>query len=121
MKQLFYLGRWQLSTPILAIVPWALSYFGIGNFWLAAIITNLIGGLLFFQIDKLIFVRRAKKPLWEIQENVVCTDCGAKGAGYRIVEWEDYDRRVTPHVLFRCKECSEKKRKKVQKNLNIKS
>ena len=47
--------RWQLSTPILAIVPTILLSFGISNFWVVAIIANLIGSLIFFWVDKKIF------------------------------------------------------------------
>lgn len=54
-----YLLRWQLSTPILAI---CLSFFNFGNFW-NTVLANLIGGLLFFWIDRLIFgdKKKAKK------------------------------------------------------------
>lgn len=48
----FYLLRWQLSTPILALCTFWLA--GLGNVW-AAIIANLIGGLIFFWVDRLIF------------------------------------------------------------------
>lgn len=51
-KYLLYLLRWQLSTPILAICFIFLNKFGSVT---ASIIANLIGGLLFFWIDKWIF------------------------------------------------------------------
>lgn len=51
-KYLLYLLRWQLSTPILALCTFWLA--GLGNIW-AAIVANLIGGLLFFWVDKKIF------------------------------------------------------------------
>ena len=48
--------RWQLSTPVLALVPFALSsYFSVNNFWVTAGIANLIGSLMFFWVDKKIF------------------------------------------------------------------
>lgn len=47
-----YLLRWQLSTPVLALCLWLGA--GLGNFW-ATVVANLIGGLLFFWVDKLIF------------------------------------------------------------------
>jgi len=47
--------RWQLSTPILAIIPILLLEYGITNFWLTAFIANLIGSLIFFKVDELIF------------------------------------------------------------------
>lgn len=47
-----YLLRWQLSTPILALVLWLLG--GLGTIW-ATVIANLIGGAVFFWVDRLIF------------------------------------------------------------------
>ena len=47
-----YLIRWQLSTPILAVcLIWLAN---MGELW-ATIIANLIGGLIFFWVDRLIF------------------------------------------------------------------
>ena len=54
MERLFlYLLRWQLSTPILAFV----TYIFIDRYGsvTSAIIANLIGGLIFYNVDKLIF------------------------------------------------------------------
>ena len=54
MKRLLaYLLRWQLSTPILAVVI-TLTTPSCGNL-VSTIIANLIGGLIFFKIDQLIF------------------------------------------------------------------
>lgn len=51
-KYLLYLFRWQLSTPVLAICfAWLAQY---GTVF-ATIIGNLIGGLIFFWVDKWIF------------------------------------------------------------------
>lgn len=47
--------RWQLSTPILAIIPLFLYEIGISNFWVTAFIANLIGSLIFFKVDEYIF------------------------------------------------------------------
>lgn len=46
-----YLLRWQLSTPILALVLYLLHTTTL----LETIIANLIGGLIFFWVDKKIF------------------------------------------------------------------
>jgi len=51
-----YLLRWQLSTPILAVVVAYLAYLGE---WIAASVANLIGGLIFFWADRFIFRPRA--------------------------------------------------------------
>lgn len=52
-KQRFivYLFRWQLSTPILALCMKALPF----DVVIKTIIANLIGGILFYFIDKVIF------------------------------------------------------------------
>jgi len=52
---LLYLLRWQLSTPILALVLHLLDT----NEIIETIIANLIGGIIFFWIDKLIFKERS--------------------------------------------------------------
>ena len=51
-KYALYLIRWQLSTPVLAICLHYLA--GLGEFW-ATVVANLIGGLIFFWVDKKIF------------------------------------------------------------------
>lgn len=51
-RYILYLIRWQLSTPLLAVVLIWLS--GL-NVTVATIISNLIGGLIFFWIDRWIF------------------------------------------------------------------
>ena len=51
-----YMLRWQLSTPILALVPIAIEKMcGNVSFWTAAFISNLIGSLIFYWIDRKIF------------------------------------------------------------------
>lgn len=54
-KLVLYLLRWQLSTPILAIVLIILNDY---DKIIATIIANFIGGLLFFNIDKIIFNKK---------------------------------------------------------------
>ena len=62
-KYILYLIRWQLSTPILALcVVWLASY----GTTVSTIIANLIGGLLFFWVDKWIF-NRNKIPSKDIE------------------------------------------------------
>lgn len=51
-KFALYLVRWQLSSPILALCLWWLDPLGV--VW-ATIIANLIGGCIFFLVDKKIF------------------------------------------------------------------
>ena len=109
-KYLLYLGRWQLSTPILAIVLILMSSF---NPTFATIVANLIGGLIFFWIDKIIFRNTTKIPLWEIKKNTICADCGILGEGFRVVEWKGYNRRKSKDIQFRCVKCREIKLQKL--------
>ena len=55
MRLLMYLFRWQMSTPILAGVVWFLSDY---NEIVSAVVANLIGGLIFYKIDKIIFNKK---------------------------------------------------------------
>lgn len=52
MKFILYLLRWQLSTPVLYICLWWLAD---TNGWLATFTANLIGGSIFFWVDRWIF------------------------------------------------------------------
>lgn len=51
MKIILYLIRWQLSTPVLYLV---INNLDLPNFQ-KVIIANLIGGSIFYPIDKYIF------------------------------------------------------------------
>ncbi len=55
-KYFLYLFRWQLSTPLLTFV---LAFLGNGLF--GVVIGNLIGGLLFFWVDKKILEEKKDK------------------------------------------------------------
>lgn len=50
-KFTLYLIRWQLSTPILALVLYLLHT----NELVETIVANLIGGIIFYSVDKNIF------------------------------------------------------------------
>lgn len=56
MKLLLYLLRWQLSTPLLALCISLLKFDNITK----TVIANLIGGLIFYNIDKIIFKENKK-------------------------------------------------------------
>lgn len=101
-----YLVRWQLSTPILAGVLFMLG--GLGNL-AATTIANLVGGLIFFWVDRFIFTSRLLSVQWEVRDAVVCVDCGKEARGYRIVKAEGYDKTQDKKPQFRCEECSQKK------------
>ena len=55
MQLIMYMLRWQLSTPILAIIPAAMRKKGINNKWIEAAVANLVGSLIFYYVDKIIF------------------------------------------------------------------
>ena len=101
-----YLVRWQLSTPILAGVGIVLASMGALT---AAIVANLIGGLIFFWVDRFIFTSATLDAQWEVKENICCVDCGKTTRGYRLVRTQTYDRSDDPEPEFRCEECSIKK------------
>jgi DNA-directed RNA polymerase subunit RPC12/RpoP len=107
-----YLIRWQLSTPILAVVLYWLA--DSGEF-IATTIANLIGGLIFFWVDRFIFTSRHLAVEWEVRDVVVCVDCGKEARGYRIVKAEGYDRTRDLKPEFRCEECSKKKTEELRK------
>ncbi|MCL2721430.1 MAG: hypothetical protein FWD47_08845 [Treponema sp.] len=116
-KYLFYLARWQLSTPVLAIVLILLANMSTVA---ATVIANLIGGLIFFWVDRFIFRSLSKEPLWEIRDNVVCYKCGKQGRGYRIAEWLGYNRKQDKNPQFRCEECKDEKAQEVKEKINCK-
>ncbi|WAI01528.1 hypothetical protein [Methanogenium organophilum] len=101
-----YLVRWQLSTPILAGVGIILASMGALT---AAIVANLIGGLIFFWVDRFIFTSETLDAQWEVKENICCVDCGKITRGYRLVKTQTYDRSDDPEPEFRCEDCSIKK------------
>jgi len=110
-KYLMYLGRWQLTS--LTLYP-VVQLLGTG---LAGIfIANLIGGLIFFWVDRWIFTGKTLPPLWEVAENIVCVDCRKKSPrGYRLVLALNYNRRKEQSPEFRCEPCSIKKTEELRK------
>ncbi|HXX59316.1 MAG TPA: hypothetical protein VEI27_01420 [Dehalococcoidales bacterium] len=108
-RYLLYLCRWQLSTPILAPIiaffKHSPSIFGTKEDWIGSAVANLIGGLIFFWVDRFIFTSEKLGPVWQVKENVKCVECGKIARGYRLVKTEGYDKtKAKPQ--FRCEECS---------------
>ena len=118
-RYFLYLIRWQLSTPLLApIVAYfkhSSSIFGTREDWIAAIIANFIGGVIFFWVDSFIFTSKTLDSSWEIKENVKCADCGKLCRGYRLVKTANYDRLKVKYPEFRCEKHSKKKAAKLRK------
>lgn len=107
-----YLLRWQLSTPILSGALVVLS--GIPVLW-GTVVANLVGGLIFFWVDRFIFRKTSKLPQWEIVEIAECAECGREARCYRIVSWGKYDRTNDSNPQYRCRDCSLGKMDKVEK------
>ena len=102
-----YLFRWQLSTPILWLVVRKLGA-GIG----ATIIANLIGGAIFFWIDRFIFTSYAIE-VWQFKDTGKCDGCGKEENLWRLVKAPNYDKRDTTPI-FLCIECSKAKTEKLR-------
>jgi hypothetical protein len=120
-RYLLYLLRWQLSTPILAPViaffKHSPSIFGTTTDWVGSAVANLIGGLIFFWVDRFIFTSEKLGTVWQVQENVSCCECGKTARGYRLVKTTGYDRTAAPPE-FRCEECSIKKADTLRKKVS---
>ena len=107
-----YLFRWQLSTPIL----WPCVYY-LGGSLKVTVLANLIGGLLFFWIDRFIFTSKRLNPIWEVKSDITCPDCGRSVTrGYRLVSDPSlhYDRSGDPTPQYRCEDCSMAKYEKTK-------
>lgn len=123
IKFVLYLIRWQLSTPILApIVAYfkhSESMFGTREDWIAATIANLIGGCIFFWVDRFIFKSKTIEK-WEVISGGKCHDCGKIGIVRRLVLAPGgYDRRKDRDPEYRCKKCSKIKLQKLVKDKKI--
>ncbi|MBU2540674.1 MAG: hypothetical protein KJ593_02130 [Candidatus Omnitrophica bacterium] len=99
---ILYLVRWQLSTPILWLV---LRNLGAG-LW-QTVVANLIGGSIFFWVDRFIFTSKAVE-MWHFKESGSCDNCGKETSLWRLVLAPNYDKRNSEPVFF-CMECSKKR------------
>ncbi len=99
---ILYLARWQLSTPILWLVVRNLGA-GLGT----TVIANLIGGSIFFWVDKFIFTSRAVE-MWHFKEKGRCDNCGKETSLWRLVMAPKYDKRDAKPKFF-CFECSKER------------
>lgn len=107
-KYFLYLLRWQCSTPILSVVIWALPLDSISE----AVIANLIGGLIFFWIDRLIFKQVVVYVWWEKKQGR-CVDCGKPGVTMRVIRAGRYNKEADQNPEYRCRECADKKLREV--------
>lgn len=99
---ILYLIRWQLSTPILWLVVRNLG----AGLW-QTVVANLIGGSIFFWVDKFIFTSKAVE-MWHFKEKGICDDCGKETSLWRLVLAPNYDKRDAEPKFF-CMECSKRR------------
>jgi hypothetical protein len=104
---ILYLFRWQLSTPILWLV---VRNLGTG-IW-ATVIANLIGGSIFFWVDRFIFTSYAVE-VWQFKEKGTCDKCGRQESLWRLTRAPNYDRRGSP-PMFLCMRCSREKTRELR-------
>lgn len=105
---ILYLLRWQLSTPILWLVVKNLG----AGIW-ATVVANLLGGAIFFWVDKFIFTSYAVE-VWHLKEKGRCDKCGQETSLWRLTRAPNYDRRDSPPV-FLCMRCSREKTAELRK------
>ena len=110
IKFTIYLIRWQLSTlilaPAVAFFKHSPSLFGTKEDWIAATVANLVGGCIFFWVDRFIFKSKAIEK-WEVLQKGACHDCGNVNFVKRLVIAPGgYDRTNDSDPEYRCKECS---------------
>lgn len=114
-RLILYLLRWQLSTPILAPIIALVKHspiWGTPQDWYGAAIANLIGGLIFFWVDRFIFTSYAAE-VWHFKESGKCEECGKEASLWRLALAPNYDRRKA-EPKFLCMECSKKKTDKLR-------
>lgn len=110
-RYFIYLVRWQLSTPILAVcLIWLSSL----DKWTATIVANLIGGLIFYWIDRFIFKSKSLNPVWEVKREYTCDKCGKIKRCYRLIKTSNYDKTNSTPKFF-CEKCSDQKLEELSK------
>ena len=97
-----YLIRWQLSTPLLWLIVRNLG----AGLW-QTMLANLVGGSIFFWVDKFIFTSKAVE-MWHFKEKGKCDNCGASTSLWRLVLAPSYDKRESDPKFF-CMACSKKR------------
>ena len=111
-----YLLRWGIlaipGTWFLKLIQWLTPWLGLYE---AMIIAQVTTGAWVYFIDKLIFKSPVFVPLWEIQQEIKCVDCGKLAKGFRLVKTKNYDKTQDKNPQFRCEKCSKIKMKELKK------
>ena len=79
----------------------------------ATVIANLIGGSIFFWVDKFIFTSKAVE-MWHFKERGRCDNCGKETSLWRLVLAPNYDKRDSRPKFF-CLACSKQRTDKLRK------
>jgi len=115
-KLALYAFRWQLSSPILAVVMAIVkgtpNWFGTAEEWKAAAIANLVGSLIFFWVDRFIFTSKAVE-MWHFVPEGNCDECGNRTELWRLTLAPGYDKR-TDEPKYLCMGCSKKQTDKLR-------
>lgn len=94
--------------------------FGTKEDWIAAAVANLIGGCIFFWVDRFIFKSKTVEK-WEVTKYGKCHDCRKAGFLKRLVYAPGgYDKTKDNKPEFRCQECSDKKLKQLIDDKKVK-
>jgi len=72
----------------------------------ATVLANLIGGAIFFWVDRFIFTSKAVE-VWHIKEGK-CDNCGVASHLWRLVRTAGYDKSKSK-PQFLCLKCSKQK------------
>jgi hypothetical protein len=108
-----------ILAPAVAFFKHSPSLWGTKEDWIAATVANLIGGCIFFWVDRFIFKSKAIEK-WEILKKDKCFDCGKIDSVKRLViALGGYDRSYDTKPEYRCKECSDKKLLELKRNKKI--
>jgi hypothetical protein len=109
---ILYLFRWQLSTPILApVVAWfagSPNWLGTPESWIGSSVANLIGGSIFYWVDRFIFTSNTVE-MWHFIPRGTCDNCKEKDVPlWRLVLAPGYDKR-SANPKYLCMTCSKPK------------
>jgi hypothetical protein len=77
-----------------------------GTSFYSTVIANLIGGAIFFWVDRFIFTSQAVE-VWHLKEGT-CDKCGVRSHLWRLVKTAGYDKSDAVPV-FLCMKCSKEK------------
>jgi len=72
----------------------------------ATVLANLIGGTIFFWVDRFIFTSKVVE-IWHIKEGR-CDKCGVSSHLWRLVKTQGYDKSKNKPI-FLCMRCSKEK------------